>query len=192
MTRARAARVILTAVAGYQMRGLGACIAHALGRIGTPPAGAMWLVGLLGLLAGWMLWQTGRGLRRVAVAPRWTLRLLGLMLMAGSAAVVLISAANALGSHSLPGHSGLPDGVAATLGPALGTALMGLVAVGGIGWLIRRPVSWSVGARDPGAGALGPAMAGEWRIAPPPWLAGWSVRGPPPRLTGTTDLCRAA
>jgi hypothetical protein len=190
--RTRVPHLILAAVASYELRGLLTSLTHAVSLIScarsSPP---LWLGALLALGLGAVLFQAGRGLHRVARAPRWTLALIGLWLMLCSALLVLFSIAGAvagggLTSHSLASHALALDGPWAGA-PAM-LALILSASIAGTGWLARRPLNFGISlapatVRDL-ARRLGVARARQ--PGPPPLLAGWSGRGPPARLSPQT------
>ena len=155
---------------------------------GAPSAASLCLLAACALILGLALFQVGRGLNRVATTPRWTLALLGLWLMFCSALVVLLSLAVAVAGHGMPSHVLGADGPWANAPAVLGLALILSVSIAGVGWLARHGLTVAAAwvyaaARDPSARRR---VASECQPAPAPLLAGWSDRGPPPRLSPQT------
>ena len=176
--RVRVPRLLLVALAGYELRGLAGCVGD-VSRFGAASSGGLSVLGVLALISGWMLFQTGRGLKHVAVTPRWVLRLFGIVLMVCSAPVVFLSAGEALAGHSLLAQPVLIHGLASNVEAVLGCALMCAVVIGGVSWLVRGRMSLRCGElRHPGDPPVR-RLASDRGSPSLPMLAGWCDRGPP-------------
>jgi hypothetical protein len=183
VVRQRTVHLVLAAVALYELRSLVRSVAPALRAAASFHAASagLWLMALSALALGAALWQTGRGLGRVARPPRWGLRLVGLWLMLGSALLVVLSTLAAVLGHGTVGQllgasSGWADApVAASLGLCLA------VSIEAGPWWAGRAFGLAVSAVFAASAPrrAGPSAGWHPGSGPAPLLAGWSDRGPP-------------
>jgi hypothetical protein len=176
---------MLVAVAGYELRGLVAALARAVGLLSSGSATLLWSAALLGLVLGLILLQIAQGLSAVATVPRGVLWLLGAWCVVASALVVLVSTDGALSGHGAPVLALGRDGPWLDASVLLGLGALVRLSPGAVRWLARPRSSLDVSSLS--AAARGPAQfrssGPEFGLPSLPLRAGWSDRGPPRRLS---------